>query len=176
MGFTHYWDTRNCTEEDEQAYSQALPIIKDIVNRHATLICFEYDRPERKPLATRSQIRFNGKGEEGHETLIFRLNGKWEFCKTARKPYDLAVCEVLLVLKAYLPNMSLSSDGFYGVLREQQETIQLEENWPRAMENVKRYGIHYSVQITRERDPFCDMGLVLQSVDRSVRRTAYATE
>lgn len=36
----------------------------------------------------------------------------FDFCKTARKPYDLAVCLVLLSMKRHAPkSVSLSSDG-----------------------------------------------------------------
>jgi len=63
-------------------------------------------------------IQFNGIGNEGHETFGFTKekpgydNEFFEFCKTARKPYDLAVGLVLLITKNHAPNsIKISSDG-----------------------------------------------------------------
>jgi hypothetical protein len=36
----------------------------------------------------------------------------FDFCKTARKPYDLAVCLVYMILKRHAPkSVKISSDG-----------------------------------------------------------------
>ena len=69
-------------------------------------------------------IRFNGRGNEGHETFIlFKQKPKsesWQrnskeyfyFCKTARKPYDVAVGLVLLRAEKNAPGvLKVSSDG-----------------------------------------------------------------
>jgi len=88
-----------------------------------------------EPQFTDDTIGFNGNehqmvdGEEqnlSHET--FRLDrtyhpeswerpekegGYGQFCKTARKPYDLLVCGVLILLKYYFPKSEVSSDGNY---------------------------------------------------------------
>jgi hypothetical protein len=62
-------------------------------------------------------IRFNGEGDYGHETFMigqdFDPNGTtFNFCKTARKPYDYAVCAVLILLDHYAPGCyDISSDG-----------------------------------------------------------------
>ena len=78
---------------------------------------------------TDEEIRFNGReeGDRGHETFSLqrksdkrledyasRLNRKYifDFCKTARKPYDIVVCCLLVILKHRLGNMiEISSDG-----------------------------------------------------------------
>jgi len=73
-------------------------------------------------LVNLSTIRFNGKGNEGHETFIITKkkpepkpweNGEsFDFCKTARKPYDLAVCLSLLVCSSHAPDcIRIGSDG-----------------------------------------------------------------
>lgn len=83
-------------------------------------------------------IRFNGMGENGHETFLFKLDSeKFNFCKTARKPYDLPVCKILLVLKHYMPNLELSSDGF-------SEGGYEECNWPEA---VKWYENEFNADV-----------------------------
>ena len=57
-------------------------------------------------------IRFNGVGELSHETfMVDRIYRDFEFCKTNRKPYDLAVCSVLILVSLYADGGEISSDG-----------------------------------------------------------------
>lgn len=74
-------------------------------------------------MITNQQISFNGVGKDGHET--FRIDSmfygrdhdpeermKFAFCKTAQKPYDVAVTSVLLIFKFHFGNdFKVSSDG-----------------------------------------------------------------
>ena len=75
---------------------------------------------------TDTEIYFNGDAKYGldHETFyislenlndnwLHRENGDvWNFCKTARKPYDLAVCLALLSFKkVFGDDFEYSSDG-----------------------------------------------------------------
>lgn len=81
-----------------------------------------------KPTINSEKIIFNGVGEQAHETFCLERkreprqyeqqqikNGKkifFEFTKTARKPYDLAVCSALIIAKQYLNDkISIHSDG-----------------------------------------------------------------
>ena len=46
-----------------------------------------------------TEFGFNGIGDLSHETFALNVGeNEWNFCKTARKPYDLAVCMILLSL------------------------------------------------------------------------------
>lgn len=48
----------------------------------------------------------------GHETFVLSRKGCEEFCKTARKPYDIMVQAVLIIAKYYFEsNISIGSDG-----------------------------------------------------------------
>jgi len=78
-------------------------------------LAFEDNIPE-QPEVSDSQIRFNGVGNDGYETFILKKNAytkdQFNFCKTAHKPYDLAVGLVLLIAKNHSPNsIRVSSDG-----------------------------------------------------------------
>lgn len=68
-----------------------------------------------RPIISNSEIRFNGDASKGedHETFVLEKNGSgFQFCKTARKPYDRYVKAVLLVAKAVAPAaVEISSDG-----------------------------------------------------------------
>lgn len=60
---------------------------------------------------------FNGVGDEAHETLaISRTTEDFDFCKTARKPYDLAVTASLIAFQRMFIEgdkvlIDLTSDG-----------------------------------------------------------------
>jgi hypothetical protein len=72
-----------------------------------------------------ASIAFNGDkaNDLDHESFIFNRDlgnrsppydskyGWFNCCKTARKPYDLVVCVVLLLAKHYFPDITIKSDG-----------------------------------------------------------------
>jgi hypothetical protein len=63
----------------------------------------------------KSGIWFNGDQKKGldNETFIFNPinDADFEFCKTARKPYDFVVCCVLISLVNRMRGFTMSSDG-----------------------------------------------------------------
>ena len=67
------------------------------------------------PEITEEIIRFNGDESKGldHETFVFEFKeeDQSDFCKTARKPYDVFVCLCLISLANNLEGFSFSSDG-----------------------------------------------------------------
>ena len=72
---------------------------------------------EGEPKFTDELVCFNGDAsiDCDHETCYFALDNDryaFDFCKTARKPYDVAVCLALLCFKKNFGNdFSYSSDG-----------------------------------------------------------------
>lgn len=70
-----------------------------------------------QPIFNLNEVWFNGVGDNSHET--FEINTKWDgefnFCKTAAKPYDVAVTACLCLLKFHLGDaVNVSSDGDAG--------------------------------------------------------------
>jgi len=166
MGYTSYWKfTDNKTYPAKQR--EAIKLIEYVLDKFKDIICYECDKPDQLYEITDKQIRFNGKGEDGHETFILEFpsskndNEPESFCKTARKPYDLPVCITLLILKAYLPNFEINSDGFCGELTEQLQEVKFDGEWNRAIEYLKKHGITFKGTITNTRDPYCDLMPVL---------------
>ena len=101
---------------------------------------------EGEPTISDNEICFNGDGSNGqdldHETFVFKLfqsghnrkidefekDGVFGFCKTARKPYDVAVCVSLMVIKHHIgSDFSISSDG------------DLEDGWGEAIEFYEKF-------------------------------------
>lgn len=104
MGYTNYWKSKGFNQKQFGA------IIRDI----RTILKDEYFNKINldELLINRSDIMFNGLGENEHET--FYLNNKptdFACCKTAKKPYDKLVQAVLIISCHYNPNFEFSSDG-----------------------------------------------------------------
>lgn len=112
MGYTHYMRLKNNNLTPKTAgelHGDVAIVLEDFKD----IIQFEDDRAS-PPINNGGVIRFNGIGVNGHETFGVSLkdNSVFDFCKTARKPYDLPVCIVLLLLKFYLgKSIEVSSDG-----------------------------------------------------------------
>ena len=140
MGYTHYiYRKKDFTREQWEKISlETLDIIVKWCDRKKIVLAREYDSPAEAqpslfggpkmlptpPEGTPDHIRFNGWKDEGHETfLVTRLRPdlpswdpeakeSFDFCKTAQKPYDLAVCLVLLSMKRHAPrSVRIGSDG-----------------------------------------------------------------
>jgi hypothetical protein len=108
-----------------------------VVTKYRSILQREYD-DKRDPIVSKDKVWFNGIEDEGCETFALDFPGE-DFCKTKRQPYDIAVCECLLIAKAhYGSHMDLSSDGFWG--------SELDENWPEAIKEVESMG--YVVKAT----------------------------
>ena len=134
MGYTHYFNFK----EDIKTFSEnVLKDINRISNDYKSIIRYESDSVE-KPLITTTEIHLNGIEDDGYETFILTSNAiDFNFCKTAEKPYDLPVCEILLILKHYYKdNFDLRSDGF-SISKQDFENKKLDANWNLALDNVK---------------------------------------
>ena len=163
MGYTHYWrQLRDFTDTEWQELMRLTKLITASSGRDIILSEFNINNEE---------IRFNGYGEEGHETFLitkkkrakadyeeqeaYDRQGAFEFCKTAHKPYDKYVTAVLCALYNIEVKewplgdgkiMSISSDGNT-------------EDWTE--------GLFHAVRSTREQEMVCPIRdcLTLSYVD-----------
>ena len=123
MGYTHYWYRKK-----ELDGADLRPAAADCAQMAvAAEIPLERVYPGEPAEFGPEQILFNGRGEEGHEDFFLPHSlakgpggyigrderGRiFDYCKTARKPYDLTVCCCLIVLKHWLgEDISIKSDG-----------------------------------------------------------------
>lgn len=138
MGYTHYWyrisliptDTFTKIIEDWTKVfdlGEFRPILAN-GNGHLT------------PQIDSEKVIFNGianKKDEAHETMYFPRELKeddmrqsrdglyFEFCKTAQKPYDIAVTTFLIIAKKHLgKHIKVSSDGTNAEWREAKILVQ----------------------------------------------------
>lgn len=127
IGYTHYWEQEGSFSQGEweNIATDSIRAIEFCENLGIELTS-DYDHDEKAEISD-SRIRFNGVGKDSHETFILEKNprnrsslnsssgGDFNFCKTARKPYDLAVGLVLLITQKHAPNrIKVSSDGTWG--------------------------------------------------------------
>jgi len=110
MGYTHYWendkeltqDERDGIEEDVTAILSAAPVP-----------LAGWDGAEGEPSVGGDQcVSLNGRGDYSHETFTFPGKSGFNFCKTARKPYDVVVTAILIAAENRAPHaFGYSSDG-----------------------------------------------------------------
>lgn len=128
MGYTHYWKNKETFTEDQWKKSideikQVLDIISDDVKLTG---CMKSEIP----ILTEEEIRFNGYEDESHETFLVTPGiTDFDFCKTAAKPYDVAVCMALIILNKNNPTFTYSSDGDEGDWSEALAIVNLTLGW-----------------------------------------------
>ena len=102
MGYTHYFQLHN--QPSEEGWTNFIKGVRQLLEQ-----AWDID--------TEGEINdevvvLNGIGAESHETFFLsKTNNKWEFCKTARKPYDNVITSILILAKYLFPTMYLESDG-----------------------------------------------------------------
>ena len=121
MGYTHYW--YQAPQLDQDTFAKAAGDCRTV--------CEKLDIPladadgRGNPVFGEEFIAFNGRGEHAYEGFIVdRLfsveshddpdeHGRYfDFCKTAHRPYDLAIQCCLIVLKHYFGDQfKVKSDG-----------------------------------------------------------------
>jgi hypothetical protein len=100
MGYTHYWEPS--TPTDAKTWERFTRIV-DRIKEKAGVELDDESGPER--------VFLNGIGEDSHETFVIgRETTGFNFCKTARKPYDSVVVGCLEAAKR-LGMFDWSSDG-----------------------------------------------------------------
>jgi hypothetical protein len=122
LGYTHYFDIPKKLDQDK--FNTLGEQVKKIVKacRAKGIAIGDGAGNVSEPDIDSNEIMFNGVGSEAHETLCIKRtsdNKAWQertalvfnFCKTARKPYDVAVTASLIAMKELFPKCELSSDG-----------------------------------------------------------------
>jgi hypothetical protein len=122
MGYTHYWSaSRDFTASE---WKDVCAATRSILSATSVKVVREYDRPNERPDILDDEILLNGSGDDGHETFYLTRNVQeapdyrkgepdFNFCKTARKPYDDVVVAILIATRDIAPDaISWRSDGF----------------------------------------------------------------
>jgi hypothetical protein len=110
MGYTHYWNQARDFTRAEWADVRAdlAAILKHAQHEHGIALGNGAGDGGSSPEVSDDKVWFNGIGDDAHETMCINrvrpAKESWQskrgndFCKTARKPYDVAVVAVLCYL------------------------------------------------------------------------------
>jgi hypothetical protein len=124
MGYTHYWKFKKSPmrmrTEGEVKFESAVESIKkciaelpDKIGDEPLKLCGGDGTGE--PIFSNTLVCFNGDGscDNDHETCYISLESEgFDCCKTARKPYDVAVCITLICFSHWFgDNFEYGSDG-----------------------------------------------------------------
>jgi hypothetical protein len=118
MGYTHYWYQKPGL--DDRKFIAFRGDVEKILRNCGVDLVDRYES-DAKPVISDFEIRFNGAGKGAYEDFQF-LRDKlgrpdqggeaFTFCKTAQKPYDIAVCAVLIAAKKHFgDDLKVTSDG-----------------------------------------------------------------
>ena len=131
MGYTHYYSRPAALGMDRfTAFSKDADRRLSAVAEQGIALAGPMGRPDTVPEANPNHVAFNGAGDEGHEGFLLEciykpyttqqpddryddgIERHFDCCKTARKPYDLAVTAVLIAAKRHFgTDILVSSDG-----------------------------------------------------------------
>jgi len=109
MGYTHYFTKAGTSKGDSLCFEMFARGARTIID-----YAKKYDHIKIGELEISDEVvRFNGVGEDSHETFYWSINSDgFDFCKTARKPYDAVVTACLIHLKdVYGDLVDIGSDG-----------------------------------------------------------------
>lgn len=130
MGYTHYWKfTQNPKdiEGGDIKFQNAVSLLKEGIKLLPKTIEYGDEEVSLKlcsgngkdePTITDTAVCFNGDAASGHDSESFYIaldyadDYSFNFCKTSREPYDVAVCLAILCFKkAFGNDFSYKSDG-----------------------------------------------------------------
>ena len=116
MGYTHYWKFNSNPKDikdGDKKFKKSVALLKKCLKNISVELAGSNGTG--KPIFTNTMVCFNGLDEDSHETCYLALDNsdfEFDFCKTARKPYDVAVCLTLLCFKKFFEDdFKYSSDG-----------------------------------------------------------------
>ena len=121
MGYTHYWYIAD--EISRDSWYKFLGDFRTILPEFTNILDIQGDQ---KLEHDKDFVFLNGIDELSHESFLLERvtdirrftqrdedNGMiFKFCKTAQKPYDIAVCSALIIAKKHFgESIMISSDG-----------------------------------------------------------------
>lgn len=113
MGYTHYWDQSKpfSAESWEQVSPDLRAIVEFATNVQGVALWDGLGECVSKPEFGAFRIAFNGARDDAHETFEITRAADSNFCKTARKPYDIAVTACLCYLATVAESHCVTTDG-----------------------------------------------------------------
>lgn len=115
MGYSHYWrPKKKPTPEQWQNITDGFKKLQAFCLLTNPMPIQRDEEDSSPPEVNETCIIFNGIGDAGHETFYLERYTEDSFncCKTSRKPYDMSVMVVLLLMDHFAPGAwYITSDG-----------------------------------------------------------------
>lgn len=128
MGYTNYFRNKRAFTDAE--WKALTADVKKMLAESDIPVANGHGNKGSKPLFTSKHIMFNGVEDDSHETACVTKDAQeFEFCKTARKPYDALVVGLYKLIRKYDPNVTLSSDGGDEVFNTDITKIKVNNKW-----------------------------------------------
>jgi len=128
MGYTHYFPQTRAFTNDEWVIIKMFAT--KLFDAKKNILANGMGDLDTDPDMNSKYLSFNGIGDEAHETfqVTKAWNKEFNFCKTARKEYDIVVVAMLAIIDYIAPNvLTISSDGtkgdFYAGVKLAQEVV-----------------------------------------------------
>ena len=127
MGYTRYWK-RTDKEITEDFIEEVRDILNDCARKGIAIRNWDGDG---QPEVSLNCIAFNGNRKENldHESFVIDGQTGFNFCKTARKPYDYAVRKVLKIAENHGLVYDVRSDGANYKVYSDEEYLQGMVKW-----------------------------------------------
>jgi hypothetical protein len=110
MGYTHYYKNKPAFTDSQ--WTALTEDVKKLLKNSNVPLGDSNGEIGTKPVFNSRHIMFNGIGDDSHETaVVYKGAVEFEFCKTARKPYDSVVVEFYKLIRKHAPSTILNSDG-----------------------------------------------------------------
>lgn len=115
MGYTHYWTFKKAPkniEDGKKKFAKAVTLFKRGLRMMKGIeLADGYGKGG--PIITDEKVCFNGVAPLDYETCYMTTENKgFDFCKTGHRPYDPAVCLLLLCMaNEFGDDFEYSSDG-----------------------------------------------------------------
>jgi hypothetical protein len=110
MGYTHYFKNKPAFTDSQ--WAALTEDVKKLLKNSKVPLGGANGEIGTKPVFNSRNIMFNGIGDDSHETAaVYKGAIEFEFCKTARKPYDSVVVEFYKLIRKHAPSTVLNSDG-----------------------------------------------------------------
>lgn len=110
MGYSHYFKNKPAFTDSQ--WAALTDDVKKLIKNSNVPLGDANGEIGTKPVFNTRHIMFNGIGDDSHETaVVYKGASEFEFCKTARKPYDSVVVEFYKLIRKHAPSTILNSDG-----------------------------------------------------------------
>lgn len=127
MGYTHYYTQRRNIGRAawDEISTDLQALLKHAEHVQGIALRDWSGEGVTRPIFDGETVAFNGAGEDSHESFVVNrilppleewqgragIRRGWSFCKTARKPYDVAVTAALCYLATIAETHTATSDG-----------------------------------------------------------------